>query len=103
MNILIGIVFYLIIGAIVLAIFDMVTRRIQTKLDASAAETQSRMVNAGTYMSSRSSKILFTALMWLFWPVVLLGAATEKKGDSNGTQRQGTDRADKGGTGTAAG
>jgi hypothetical protein len=73
------IISYLLLGVVILLVFDIVTKRIRSKLLSATAETQSRMAEAGSPMSGSTAKIFFMCLMWLFWPAVLLGAATKAK------------------------
>ncbi len=79
---------YFLTGILALLVFDATTKRIRNKLDIATAETQSRMASTGNPMGSRSAKALFVILMWVFWPVVLIGALTERKGgDNSGTKK----------------
>ena len=84
--ILIGISIYLSLGAVLLAIFDLATKRIRSKFTQATSETQSRLLASGNYVSSRLASVLFLSAMWLFWPIVFIGAITDKKEDSHGTQ-----------------
>ena len=71
-------------GALLLALFDIMTGRIRTRLLNKAAQTQLVMAQHGNmYFGKRAAIILFMATMWLFWPAVLIGALTEGKGGDN--------------------
>ena len=84
-TILTGVVVYLLLGIILLAIFDLATQRIRSKFVQATSETQSRMVASGNYVGSRLASILFIGALWLFWPLVFIGALTDKKEDSHGS------------------
>lgn len=76
---LITVIIYLVAGILVLVLFDLVTKRIRSKILIATAETQSRMAEAGSPVGSRSARILFLLLMWLFWPAVILGAIAGRR------------------------
>lgn len=86
--VLAGIIVYLIIGSILLLIFDLITKRISSKFAQATNETQSRLIASGNYVGNKIASILFLGAMWLFWPVVFIGALTDKtdkKEDSHGS------------------
>ena len=83
-----GILAYLLLGVALLAIFDLATKRIRTKFTQATSETQSKLATSGNYVGSRLASVLFLGAMWLFWPMVFVGALTDKadkKEDSHGT------------------
>lgn len=71
------------IGALFLAIFDLVTGRIRRKFDWATTETQLSMTNAMVTLSRRAAKMLFLICLWVLWPAVVYGALTSKKGGAN--------------------
>ena len=73
------ILIYLLAGVVVLWLFDLVTKRIRTKLGSATADTMQRMGEAGHPMTDRTARVFFLILMWVFWPFVLVGAATDSK------------------------
>jgi len=86
MSILQGVAVYILLGGISLAIFDLVTKRISTKFTQATSETQHRLAASGNYVGGKLAFTLFLGAMWLFWPVVFIGALTDKKEDSHGTR-----------------
>ncbi len=84
-EILLGAIVYLLLGVIFLAAFDLVTKRIRSKFIQATSETQNRLATSGNYVGSRTAACLFVGATWLFWPVVFIGALTDKKEDSHGT------------------
>ena len=84
-SVIVGVVIYLSLGAVLLAIFDLATKRIRTKFTRAIGETQYRLVSSGNYVGGRLASALFLSAMWLFWPMVFIGALTDKKEDSRGT------------------
>lgn len=83
--ILVGVITYLLLGIILLAIFDLVTKRIRSKFTQATSETQSRLAASGNYVGGKLAAVLFLGATWLFWPMVFIGAVTDKKEDSHGT------------------
>lgn len=84
---------YFVGGLLILTLFDIITKRIRCKLQASAVETQLKMISANVYLGRKTGMITFLIMMWLFWPAVLVGAITDKitdrKGGTHGTEKQG--------------
>ena len=76
---------YLLLGAGLLILFDAVTKRIRTKLTQAVCETQSRLFTAGNYVGSTVAFFIFLGAMWLFWPMVFIGALTDKTGKREGS------------------
>lgn len=83
-SIIVGFIIYLLLGFMLLAVFDLATRRIRSKFAQSTSETQSRLVASGNYVSSKLAFVLFLGAMWLFWPMVFIGAVTDKKESNDG-------------------
>lgn len=79
------VVIYLSLGIILLAIFDITTGRIRSKFMRATKETQLRLATSGSYVGNKLASAVFLVAMWLFWPMVFIGALTDKKGDSHGT------------------
>lgn len=79
-----GAIIYLLLGVIFLAIFDLATKRIRNKFTRATSETQSKLAASGNYVGGRLASVLFLGAMWLFWPMVFVGALTDKKESNNG-------------------
>jgi hypothetical protein len=78
-TILVTVIGYLAAGAVFLCLFDILTKRIRSKLEVATAETQQRLMESGNPVGSDMARTLLIVTMWLFWPFVLLGALTDKK------------------------
>ncbi len=90
-TILLWLAVYLVLGTIVLVIFDTVTKgRIHNRLNDAAIETQSRLASSGNYVGKKAAGWLFAGTLWFFWPAVLVGAMTKRKGDPHGKENEGT-------------
>ena len=83
--IVIGAIIYFSLGAALLTIFDLATKRIRSKFTQATSETQSRLAASGNYVGGKLASVLFLGTMWLFWPMVFVGTLTDKKGDSHGS------------------
>lgn len=77
--ILTSVVVYISLGIILLVIFDLATKRIRSKFTQATNETQSRLVVSGSYVGNKLASALFLGAMWLFWPMVFIGALTDRK------------------------
>lgn len=82
--VLFGVIMYLALGIILLAVFDLVTKRIRSKFIQATGETQSRLAASGNYVGGKLASALFLGAMWLFWPMVFVGVLTDKKENDNG-------------------
>lgn len=60
---------YLGVGAMILVVFDLITKRIRKGFRNAAAETSIKM-----FTGQKTSALVFGAVMWATWPVVLYGA-----------------------------
>ena len=81
------VIIYILSGGISLFIFDLITKRVRTKFNQAAGETQSKLAASGNYVGGKVALILFLGAMWVFWPAVFVGALTDKtdkKEDSHG-------------------
>jgi len=83
--VLLGVIIYLLLGIVSLAIFDLVTKRLSTKFTQATSETQSRLAASGNYVGGKLAFVLFLGATLLFWPMVFIGAITDKKEDSHGS------------------
>ena len=83
--VLIGVIVYLLLGVSLLVIFDLLTRRIRSKFVQATSETQHKLAVSGNYVNSKTAAILFLGATLLFWPMVFIGAITDKKEDSHGS------------------
>lgn len=76
---------YLVVGMGALVLFDLLTRRrIRRKLDSATCETQDILARSGNPVRLKTAKVIFFGAMWLFWPMVLVGALSEKLGGKHG-------------------
>ena len=82
---------YLLCGIVALGLFDIFTGRLRRNWNKAVVETMTRMSDAGAGLSTKACMVLFAAVMWLFWPMVLYGAARdaiddiiERRGTGNG-------------------
>lgn len=79
---------YLLTGLVSLALFDLLTGRVRSRIDRATGETQERMASAGMFMSRRAAWMLIVLLIWLYWPAVLYGYVEAKvKGERHGAKR----------------
>lgn len=65
---------YFACGLVALGLFDIATGRLRSNWDKSIIETMTRLSAVGVPLSDRGCVILFAAVLWLFWPMVLYGA-----------------------------
>lgn len=83
----VGIVVYLLTGAIALAVLDLMTKRIRSKLATATAEVQLRLFEGGNVVGTKIAAVLLAMALQLFWPFVFIGIFTGKEKSSDGTQR----------------
>jgi len=69
---------YFLGGLLALLVFDLKTKRIRTKIQSAGLEAQLKMAQANSPLGVKAGIALILTLTWLFWPAVLLGAATER-------------------------
>ena len=69
---------YFIGGLVILFIFDLLTKRIRNNMAMAGTQAQIEMAQASNPIGQRAGMILMLVLTWLFWPAVLIGAATDK-------------------------
>ena len=74
---------YFLCGALALGLFDIVTGRLRKNWNGAVVETMTRMSEAGAGLSAKACSVLFALVMWIFWPVVLYGAARDAVDDVN--------------------
>ena len=79
-SVLFGVIVYLLLGIILLLLFDLVTKRIRSKLVQATSETQSKLAASGNYVGGKLASVLFLGATLLFWPMVFIGALTDKPG-----------------------
>ena len=86
-SIYLGIAIYLLLGLIVIVVFDLLTKgRIRKRLGWATTETQTRLIASGNYVSNKTAKLLFFGALLIFWPFMVIGATTgRKKEDSDGS------------------
>lgn len=75
---------YLLLGIMLLVVFDLATKRIRSKFTQATSETQSKLAASGSYVGSKLASVLFLGAMWLFWPMVFIGALTDRTDKKEG-------------------
>lgn len=78
---------YFLGGLLVLLVFDLITKRIRAKIQSAGLEAQVTMAQANNPLGVKAGVALILTLTWLFWPTVLLGAATERWSGKRKAQR----------------
>jgi len=78
---------YFLGGLFILIVFDLITKRIRTKIQSAGLEAQVTMAQANNPLGVKAGIVLMLTLTWLFWPTVLLGAATEHWSEGRKAQR----------------
>jgi len=71
------IIFYFLIGAVVLGIFDFATKRVRDNLRGASYDSQSVMTKAGVPLSARSAMIVTVVVMLIFWPAPIYRAVSD--------------------------
>jgi len=87
---------YFVGGLVILFIFDLLTKRIRNNMQMAGTQAQIRMAEANNPISPRIGLIMMLVLIWLFWPLVLIGAATDTKGDSGNGKTEETAQGESG-------
>ena len=71
---------YFVGGLLVLFAFDVITHRLRDKFRDKVAEANVVMAQQGNvYVGRRMMLVTFALITWLFWPAILIGAATDRK------------------------
>ncbi len=65
-------------GLLVLAIFEIATRRISTRLSTASFEAHQKLLDSGNYVGITMAKAALIFAMWIFWPALLYGAIKGK-------------------------
>ena len=91
-----GIALYFLIGVIALGILELATHRITDKIRKGGVvtETQSRLIESGNFVNTKTAILLIIVSLLIFWPVAVYGAITpnrKKKEGDDGSQEQGED------------
>ena len=75
---------YFIGGLLALLVFDLITKgRIRSNMPMAGTQAQIRMAEANNPIGPKAGMAMMLVITWLFWPMVLIGAATDKKGDDD--------------------
>jgi len=80
---------YLAVGAIALTAFEVATGRIRARLRPASIDMQSQLARTGHFVGYRVAPALLLTGIWLFWPAILIGAATEEKDAGNKEENDG--------------
>ena len=70
---------YFLLGALALLGFDLATGRIRSKFTAATLDTQAKLAETGNVAGYGLARVLLIASIWLFWPAILIGAASKDK------------------------
>lgn len=71
---------YFVGGLLVLIVFDLATKRVRNNVRSGGFQAQMRMAEANSPIGVKAGIVMILALTWLFWPMVLVGAVTDKGG-----------------------
>ena len=77
---------YLFVGILALAVLDILTKRIRHRLRDAAYETQTQLMDRVQMRpGNQMSMLITTAVLWVFWLPVVLGALYDwLRGGNNG-------------------
>lgn len=64
---------YLAVGIVVLAIFDLLTGRVRSRLIPASDETRSKLAGTGYWTGHRGAIVITLLAVWAFWPVAIYG------------------------------
>ena len=78
MAFIIVVIGYLAIGLLALAVLDLTTKRIRSRLKDASYETQTVVAHTGTYLGSKLAVVFTSVALWLFWPVAIYGAVESR-------------------------
>ena len=65
---------YLLLGIVVLGLFDWLTGRVRKRLREASSETQERLNATGNITGAKTAALLTVLALWMFWPVAIYGA-----------------------------
>ncbi len=68
------------VGICAIALLDILTHRVRSKLYSASLDTQHKIASTGNFVGSKTSVALVMFALWLFWPVAIYGALTPSKG-----------------------
>lgn len=75
---------YLLIGLVVVIVFELITGRIRQKLVGATYDTQQNLQQSGLFVGMSAGKIVILLSIWAFWPILIVGAVTSIRGRDNG-------------------
>jgi len=67
---------YFAVGFLFLVVLDLTTRRIRDRLKGAVYEVHERLATLGFVTSIRASYVIFSLVLFVFWPAVAYGAVT---------------------------
>ena len=74
---------YFVGGLLVLLVFDLITKgRIRSNMPMAGTQAQIRMAEANNPIGPKAGMVMMLVITWLSWPMVLIGAVTDKEDDS---------------------
>ena len=65
---------YLLLGIVVLGLFDWLTGRVRKRMRVASYETQERLTATGNITGVKTAVLLTLLALWMFWPVAIYGA-----------------------------
>jgi len=71
---------YLLLGIVALVSLDLFTGRVRGKLKDASYQTQEKLAGAGSFVGAKTAIVLTLLALWLFYPVAIYGAISNKKG-----------------------
>ena len=74
---------YLLTGIITLGLLDLFTGRIRKNIKDASYKSQEKLAASGSYVGRKTSVVLTLIALWLFYPVAIYGAISNKKEEKN--------------------
>lgn len=71
-------IIYLVMGLLLLGIFDLLTGRIRRNWDKTVLQFMGDSAQQGLSLNAKQYKAVFLTILWLFWPGVFIVAINEK-------------------------
>ena len=72
---------YLLSGVVAIGLLDLITGRIRHKLKDASFQTQTKLINTGFFVGLKVAMVVISIVLWIFWPVAIYGAVSEKIGE----------------------
>ncbi len=75
MNYLVG---YLVLGLVIIVVWDLWTGRVRKNIGAAVYETQQMLQAFSPAVGRRTAFVCFLVGLWLFWPAAIYGAVERR-------------------------